>query len=400
MSDQVRRTLRIVLPLLAVAIIVVGLWPRSDVVVTDADRVAHVASRIRCPFCNGESIGGATSQVARDLEVLIEEQVASGWTDQEIYDFFAASYGESILLSPPLAGWGWVLWALPLAALGVGTYAIMRRRRAGAGVAVAADAEPELVEAQLAEQLAQAERDRREVGDQVAAGEIDAAEGARLIASYEAEAKQLTDEQQHLAAAESASGGAPAPTRSRRWRMVAGAGFFVVGAAAVGVALVVTTSDQTGGEGVVEDAVTAGPVDLSNVTPAQLEDVVARNPDVVGMRLALAQLYYETGETSRAVDHFMEVLEREPHPEAMAWVGWILYENGEAETAQGYLENALERRPSYPQAQWWLANVRFVGLGDPAGAIGPLEALLLFDDVPDEVRQAAEVMLEEAKAAA
>ena len=174
----------------------------------------------------------------------------------------------------------------------------------------------------------------------------------------------------------------------------------VVGAIAVSVALIVTTSDQTGGEGIVEDALAAGPVDLSNVTPAQLEEVVARNPDIVGMRLALAQLYYETGETSRAVDHFMEVLEREPNPEAMAWVGWILYENGEAETAQDYLENAIERRPSYPQAQWWLANVRFVGLGDPAAAIGPLEVLLLFDDVPPEVREAAEVMLEQARAAA
>ena len=400
MSDTVRRTLRIALPLLAVAIIVVGLWPRGDAVVTDADRVDHVASRIRCPFCNGESIGGATSQVARDLEVLIEEQVAAGWTDQEVYDFFAASYGESILLSPPLAGWGWALWALPLAALGVGTYAIARRRRSGAGIAVATDAEPQLVAAQIAEQLAQVERDRREVGDQVAAGEIDEAEGARLITSYEAEARQLTDEQQRLADAETADAGASVPRSSSRKRVAAGVGVLVAGAVAVSIALVVTTSDQTGGEGVVEDAQAAGPVDLSNVTPAQLEEVVARNPDIVGMRLALAQLYYESGETSRAVDHFMEVLEREPHPEAMAWVGWILYENGEAETAQSYLENALKGRPSYPQAQWWLANVRFVGLADPAGAIGPLEALLLFDDVPPEVREAAEVMLEQARAAA
>jgi Tfp pilus assembly protein PilF len=267
-------------------------------------------------------------------------------------------------------------------------------------VVVATDAEPQLVAAQLAEQLTQTERDRREVRDQVAAGEIEPAAGARLIASYEAEARQLTDEQAHLAGPGSPSDEASAPRKSNRWRVVAGVGVLVVGATAVSVALIVTTSDQTGGEGIVEDALAAGPVDLSNVTPAQLEEVVARNPDIVGMRLALAQLYYETGEASRAVDHFMEVLEREPHPEAMAWVGWILYENGEAETAQSYLENALERRPSYPQAQWWLANVRFVGLGDPGGAIGPLEALLSFDDVPAEVREAAEVMLEEARAAA
>lgn len=402
MSDAVRRGLRIAIPLLAVAIIVAGLWPRTDSVVSDEERVAHVASRIRCPFCAGESIGGATSQVARDLEDLIEEQVAAGLTDQEIYDFFAASYGESILLSPPLGGWGWALWALPLAALGAGTFAILRRKRDGAGVAVAADAEPELIDAQLSEQLNQAERDRQDVAAQVASGEIDADDGARLLAAYDADTRTLVAEREHLRGedGELADDGAPvahAPGRDRR-RLVVGAAVLVVGALAVSIGLVATASNQTGGEGVVGDALEAGPVDLANVTPAQLEEVVARNPDIIGMRLALAQLYYETGEQSQAIEHFLQVLEREPNAEAMAWVGWILYENGEAETAQSYLENALERRPQYPQANWWLANVRFVGLADPGGAIGPLEVLLGFPDVPEDVRAAAEVMLAEAKA--
>ena len=61
------------------------------------------------------------------------------------------------------------------------------------------------------------------------------------------------------------------------------------------------------------------------------------------------------------------------------------------------LVDALDLAPDYPQAQWWLANVRFLGLGDAAGAVGPLEDLLNSDDLPVDVRQGAELMLQEAR---
>ena len=92
------------------------------------------------------------------------------------------------------------------------------------------------------------------------------------------------------------------------------------------------------------------------------------------------------------------MLERERHPEALAWVGWILHLSGEPESASNFLEEALELEPDYPQAQWWLANVRFEGLGDPTGAIAPLEQLLSYTDVPDDIRAAAVELLAAARA--
>ena len=137
MTPRDRSLVSIIVSVAALVFIIGALWPRGEAVETEAQRVEQVASRIRCPFCNGESIAEATSQVARDLEVVIGEQVAAGKTDDEIFDFFAARYGESLLLDPPLLGWGWALWALPLIALGGGVFGISRRKRRSMSTIVA-----------------------------------------------------------------------------------------------------------------------------------------------------------------------------------------------------------------------------------------------------------------------
>ena len=49
-----------------------------------AERSHRIASQLRCPFCNGESMAEAQSDIGRDLRELIDEQVASGMSDDEI----------------------------------------------------------------------------------------------------------------------------------------------------------------------------------------------------------------------------------------------------------------------------------------------------------------------------
>lgn len=117
---------------IAVAVMVIGLLPGTAPPVDDAARAEALASNLRCPFCSGESIAEAPAQVARDLEAFIVEKVAEGWTDDEIYSFFEARYGERVRLDPPLSGWGALLWLGPLIVLGAGVTAVVgRRRRAG-----------------------------------------------------------------------------------------------------------------------------------------------------------------------------------------------------------------------------------------------------------------------------
>ena len=386
MTPRQRSWLSIVVSAAALIFIVGALWPRGEAVETEAQRVEHVASRIRCPFCNGESIAEATSQVARDLEVVIGEQVAAGKTDDEIFDFFAARYGESLLLDPPLLGWGWALWVLPLIALGVGVFGISRRKRRSMSTVVAPASDLEA--AGVEQQLVHVALDQREVAEQQAIGEIDRDTALGLTSALDAEASTLREA---LARGEDRHEAGQGTRRNNR--VLAGVGLLVAGAIAVGATLVVT-SDNGGDGGVVD----APPIDLASITSDRLEEVIADNPDIVPMRLLLAQMLTEELELLRAAQHLGEVLQRdENHPEALALLGWISFLVEEHATAEEYLVDALAILPDYPQAQWWLANVRFLGLGDPVGAIEPLEYLLAMDDVPAEVRQAAEQMLQLAR---
>lgn len=373
----------------ALVFMVGALWPTGDVVITEAERADQIASRIRCPFCNGESIADATSQVARDLEVVIREQVAAGMTDDEVFDFFAERYGESLLLDPPLLGWGWALWALPAVAVVVGVYIVVRRkRREGTRVDAPSD---ELEAARLREQLRVVEREKTEVVAQVSAGELDEQTAAELSSSLETEAAGLTSA---LDRGESETPDTPPDGSGSRLnrRAVLGVGFLAVGAAVVGATLVLTADD--GGDGGIVDA---PPIDIASITPGRLEEVVAANPDVVPMRLMLAGMLLEEGEVLRAAQHYGEVLQRESNPEALAALGWISFLVDEHATAEEYLVDALTIVPDYPQALWWLANVRLIGLSDPSGAIGPLEDLLASGAAPEEIRRLAEEMLTQAR---
>lgn len=143
---EVRRWLGWAVAAVALVVMVVGLLPTNQPPVDDAARATALASNLRCPFCQGESIAEAPAQVARDLEAFIVEKVEEGWTDEEIYTFFEARYGERVRLDPPLAGWGAALWLSPLALLGVGIAAIVSRRREGDAAASARPAASSQVE--------------------------------------------------------------------------------------------------------------------------------------------------------------------------------------------------------------------------------------------------------------
>jgi cytochrome c-type biogenesis protein CcmH/NrfF len=392
--ESVRRFLRILIPALALAVIVAGLWPQPSVPPTEADRVDALASNIRCPFCGGESIADAPAQIARDLEVIIAEQVADGRTDGEVYAYFEARYGEAALMDPPLLGWGWVLWAGPLVLLVGGAYAIAGRRRRAAPVVVGGS--PDLERRRIEDQLAQIVLDLEELGTQVAEGEIDDATRVDLAAAYKAEAAPLRDRLAVLDRSNPDDVPAPSlavePAGPDRRRAFVGAGVLLAGVAVVSFAVVRMADD--GRDAI--DVPTPPPIDFENVTVDELENVVARNPEVVGMRLALAQLYMQQGDVQRAVVHFGEVLERERNPEALAWLGYISFEVDELDAAQGYLTEALSLQPNYPQAEWWLANVLYYGYEDPAQAIPHLEAVLAAAELPANVRTEAEAMLEAA----
>lgn len=128
MVERLRRLGWLVVPAVAIAVIVVGLWPSAAPANPEA-RAYALANSLKCPICAGESIAASQTDLAGDLRQLIGDEIAAGRTDDQIRAQFVASYGEQVLLDPPAGGWGIALWALPLAIAVVGGMAIYGLRR-------------------------------------------------------------------------------------------------------------------------------------------------------------------------------------------------------------------------------------------------------------------------------
>lgn len=128
MSEQVRTLAWLVVPLIALVVIVVGLWPAD----TDKDpeaRAYALATSFKCPICAGESVAASQTDLAEDLRLLIATEIAAGSTDEEIRAMFVDSYGEQVLLDAPGGGLGVALWAVPVMLALVGGFAIYGLRR-------------------------------------------------------------------------------------------------------------------------------------------------------------------------------------------------------------------------------------------------------------------------------
>jgi cytochrome c-type biogenesis protein CcmH len=132
--------------------------PASGAVVTaqiaqDRDSVLEaqvraVASELRCPVCQGESIQDSPAALAQEMRAVVHEQLAAGRTPDDVKRFFADKYGEWILLRPRARGWNVVVYALPVIALLVGAAVVIRatRRWATPGDVAAAGSERERAE--------------------------------------------------------------------------------------------------------------------------------------------------------------------------------------------------------------------------------------------------------------
>ena len=120
----------IVLAVLATALALA--WSARPQPLSAAQRVDRIAAELRCPVCQGLSVQDSPSETARAMKELIATRVAEGRTDEEIRAEFRRSYGDWILLSPPLLSPGGLVWLAPLAAIAAGALVAIGRARAPA----------------------------------------------------------------------------------------------------------------------------------------------------------------------------------------------------------------------------------------------------------------------------
>jgi cytochrome c-type biogenesis protein CcmH len=97
--------------LLVAVAVCVALHPNNN---TDASRITHLESVVRCPSCDDLSVevSNATSAIAVRHEIVTK--VHEGQSDDKILTSLESVYGTSILLAPPTSGLGSLLWIVPV----------------------------------------------------------------------------------------------------------------------------------------------------------------------------------------------------------------------------------------------------------------------------------------------
>ena len=69
---------------------------------------------IRCPVCQGQSIGGSNSSLAKDLREQVRQMILSNKSNEEIYQFMVERYGDFVVFKPPINWKTYLLWFTPI----------------------------------------------------------------------------------------------------------------------------------------------------------------------------------------------------------------------------------------------------------------------------------------------
>jgi cytochrome c-type biogenesis protein CcmH len=83
-------------------------------------RAKSIASRLRCPVCQGESIQDSPAELAAQMKTLVREQLAQGRSESEVLDYFTQKYGQWILLEPKAQGLNLIVYWVPVLFLAIG----------------------------------------------------------------------------------------------------------------------------------------------------------------------------------------------------------------------------------------------------------------------------------------
>jgi cytochrome c-type biogenesis protein CcmH len=68
---------------------------------------------IRCPVCQGQSIGGSNAPLAQDLREITATMLREGRSDNEIFTFMTDRYGDFASFKPPINYTTYLLWLGP-----------------------------------------------------------------------------------------------------------------------------------------------------------------------------------------------------------------------------------------------------------------------------------------------
>ena len=358
------------LPWLAIALAaagLVGFGLRGSSTNNSIDaRVAHIASLVRCPVCNGETVAQSQATPAVEIESQIRSELQAGESQGQILSGLVSEYGQSILEKPPAAGVGLWVWILPLvaglAAVVVLVAVLVRWRRRGrlegdlpppAAQPAAAQAPgiadlPSGVSAsELADRADPADRIHPPAADM--AGRVDRPAADLAVRADSPALSEPSEPTRRLSRRSSSVRASPA-----RRRVVAGTGAVLVVGGVVW-ALAAFTGTRLPGEEISGKTLTA---------PEVTSELLAANTDE------------SKGNIVAAVGEYQKVLNSDQtNIEALTGEGWLLAQTGQPALLNkglAMLVQAEKINPAYPAAHVY-RGIALLGEGDYTDAIPELQ---------------------------
>ncbi len=77
-------------------------------------RAREISAGLRCLVCQNQSIDDSDASLAKDLRLLVRQQLKKGESNQQVVDYVVARYGEFVLLKPRLHLNTILLWFAPI----------------------------------------------------------------------------------------------------------------------------------------------------------------------------------------------------------------------------------------------------------------------------------------------
>ncbi len=114
-------------PILTLFILLASLYPLIAVSAQEGgpgyptdDDVNRVAKNLYCPVCPNTPLDVCETKACEDWRAQIRDQLAEGWTDQQVIDYFVSQFGERVLAEPQRKGFTSLVWILPVIAVIIG----------------------------------------------------------------------------------------------------------------------------------------------------------------------------------------------------------------------------------------------------------------------------------------
>ena len=94
-----------------------------------SSEVDKISKNLRCLICQGQSVYDSQSDFAVSMRLVIRQKIQDGSSEDEIYEYLKAQYGDWISYNPEFNKYTFFLWSIPIFVFIVGGYLIFRKMK-------------------------------------------------------------------------------------------------------------------------------------------------------------------------------------------------------------------------------------------------------------------------------